>query len=171
MAKGWGNMTRFTKPKRLVNSVESSYKLSYFLKRNCHSFPISKMFEGSTAFVDTYYWLLFYGKLKNDTLEIAFNFNGLTVWNENWFSRQNTRRLLLMGYQSYLLKLIADIVGNAWHVGSSPPEAFLRKWVLKICSKFTEHPYRSVISIKLLCNFLDATFSKSHFGMGDSCLL
>ena len=30
--------------------------------------------------------------------------------------------------------------------GSSPPEVFLRKGVLKICSKFTgEHPYRSVI--------------------------
>ena len=33
---------------------------------------------------------------------------------------------------------------------------FLRKGVLKICCKFTgEHPCRSVISIKLLCNFID----------------
>ena len=32
---------------------------------------------------------------------------------------------------------------------------FLRKGVLKICSKFTgEHPCRSVISIKLPCNFI-----------------
>ena len=31
---------------------------------------------------------------------------------------------------------------------------FLRKSVLKICSKFTgEHPCRSAILIKLLCNF------------------
>ena len=31
----------------------------------------------------------------------------------------------------------------------------LRKYFLKICSKFTgEHPWRSVISIKLLCNFI-----------------
>ena len=38
---------------------------------------------------------------------------------------------------------------------SSPPEVFLGKGVLKICSKFTgEHPCRSVISIKLLCNFI-----------------
>ena len=37
---------------------------------------------------------------------------------------------------------------------SSHPEGFLRKGVLKICSKLTgEHPYRSVISIKLLCNY------------------
>ena len=34
---------------------------------------------------------------------------------------------------------------------SSHPEVFLKKGVLKICSKFTgEHPCRSVISIKLL---------------------
>ena len=41
-------------------------------------------------------------------------------------------------------------------VGSSRPEVFLRKGVLKICSKFTgEDPCRSVISIKLLCNFIE----------------
>ena len=38
---------------------------------------------------------------------------------------------------------------------SSHPEMFLRKVVLKICSKFTgEHPCRSAISVKLLCNFI-----------------
>ena len=41
---------------------------------------------------------------------------------------------------------------------SSPPEIFPWKDVLKICSKFTkEHPYRSVISIKMLCNFIEIT--------------
>ena len=41
---------------------------------------------------------------------------------------------------------------------SSHPEVFLRKGVLKICSKFTgEQPYWSVISIKLLCNFIEIT--------------
>ena len=41
---------------------------------------------------------------------------------------------------------------------SSHPEVFLRKGVLKICSKFTgEHPRRSAISIKLLCNFIEIT--------------
>ena len=41
---------------------------------------------------------------------------------------------------------------------SNCPEAFLRKIVLKICSKFTEdHPCRSVISIKLICNFIVIT--------------
>ena len=39
---------------------------------------------------------------------------------------------------------------------STPPEASLRKGVLKICCIFTrEHPCRSTISIKLLCNFIE----------------
>ena len=39
---------------------------------------------------------------------------------------------------------------------SSHPEVFLRKHVLKICSKFTrEHPFRSVISIKLQSKFIE----------------
>ena len=41
---------------------------------------------------------------------------------------------------------------------SSRPQVFLVKVVLKICSKFTgEHPFQSVISIKLLCNFFEIT--------------
>ena len=36
------------------------------------------------------------------------------------------------------------------------PKVFLRKGILKICSKFTgEHPYRSVISIQLQSNFIE----------------
>ena len=39
---------------------------------------------------------------------------------------------------------------------AAPPEVFLVKGFLKICSKFTEeHPSRSVISIKLLCRFIE----------------
>ena len=41
---------------------------------------------------------------------------------------------------------------------SSHPEVFLGKGVLEICSKFTgEHPYRSVISVKLQRNFIEVT--------------
>ena len=44
-------------------------------------------------------------------------------------------------------------------IRSSHPEAFLRKAVLSIYSKFTrEHPFRSAISIKLLCNFFEIAF-------------
>ena len=39
---------------------------------------------------------------------------------------------------------------------SSPPEVYLGKGVLKMCSKFTgEHPAQSVILTKLLCNFIE----------------
>ena len=39
---------------------------------------------------------------------------------------------------------------------TSPPEVFLYKGVLKICSKFTgENPCRSVNSLKSLCNFIE----------------
>ena len=41
---------------------------------------------------------------------------------------------------------------------SSHPEVFLGKSALKIYSKFTrEHPCGSVISVKLLCNFIEIT--------------
>ena len=41
---------------------------------------------------------------------------------------------------------------------SSRQEVFLRKGVLKICSKFTgEHPWRRAISIKLFFNFIEIT--------------
>ena len=44
----------------------------------------------------------------------------------------------------------------ALRLRSSRSEVFLGKAVLKICSKFTgEHPYRSVISIKLQSNFTE----------------
>ena len=47
---------------------------------------------------------------------------------------------------------------NLQRVRSSHPEVFLRKGVLKICSKFTrEHPCRSTISIKFQSNFIEIT--------------
>ena len=65
---------------------------------------------------------------------------------------------------------------------SSHPDVFLEKGVLKICSKFTgEHPCQRVISIKLLCNFVEITlrhgFSpvyllhifRAHFLRNTSC--
>ena len=45
----------------------------------------------------------------------------------------------------------------------SPPEVFLRKGVLEICSKFTgEHPCRSVISIKLQSNFIEIALRRGY---------
>ena len=58
--------------------------------------------------------------------------------------------------KSYILE---TMVKKNQHVSkivrSSPPEVFLGKGVPKICSKFTgEHSCQSVISIKLLCDFI-----------------
>ena len=52
---------------------------------------------------------------------------------------------------------VTDII-SSFNSRSSRPEVFLRKGVLKICSKFTgEHPCRSVISTKLLSSFIKIT--------------
>ena len=50
--------------------------------------------------------------------------------------------------------LLSSIYGDR----SSPPEVFLAKGVLKICTKITRaHLCRIVISINLLCNFIEIT--------------
>ena len=48
---------------------------------------------------------------------------------------------------------------NKWITGrSSRPEVFTEKGVLKKCNKFTgEDPCRSMISVKLLCSFIEIT--------------
>ena len=56
------------------------------------------------------------------------------------------KNLLLVQLQYQIVRLLR----------SSYPEVFLRKGVLKICSKFTgEHPCQSTISMKLLCKFIE----------------
>ena len=57
-------------------------------------------------------------------------------------------------YLRYFLENIAlGIILRSFR--NSRPEVSLRKGVLKICNKFTgEHPCRSVVSIRLLCNFI-----------------
>ena len=52
-----------------------------------------------------------------------------------------------------------DFVAGFSRNRNSCPEVFIKKGVLKICSKFTgEHPCRSAISIKLQSNFIEITF-------------
>ena len=54
-------------------------------------------------------------------------------------------------------------LSGAYKCRSSPPEVLLRRGVLKICSKFTgEHPCRSAISIKLLCNFIEVALRHGY---------
>ena len=53
----------------------------------------------------------------------------------------------------FMLFVSAGVLFQGFFFRSNHPEVFLVKGVLKICSKFTgEHPCRSAISIKLLCN-------------------
>ena len=53
-----------------------------------------------------------------------------------------------------MMMLIFSLIVTCFR--SSHQEMFLREGVLKICSKFMgEHPCRSMISIKLLCNFYE----------------
>ena len=62
----------------------------------------------------------------------------------NFFLKENLLKLLLRLHTVF--------------TEAAPSEVFLGKGVLKICSKFTgEHPCRSVISVKLLCNFMEIT--------------
>ena len=56
--------------------------------------------------------------------------------------------------QGYIPSIVAGVVS----IRSCPPEVFLGKDVLKICSKFTEeHPCRSMISMKCQSNFTEIT--------------
>ena len=67
-----------------------------------------------------------------------------------------SHRCLFAFYRRIFLKLLLGLKERLNTFRSSRPEVFLRKGVLKIYSKFTgEHPYRSAISIKLLCNFIE----------------
>ena len=53
----------------------------------------------------------------------------------------------------------------------TPNKIGLRKGVLKICSKFTEeHQYRSSISIKLLCSFIEIILRQGFFSCKFSAL-
>ena len=64
----------------------------------------------------------------------------------------NSKLCILYAYYFIFVNYFIFII----HFRSSRPEVFLRQGVLKIYSKFTEtHPCRSVISIKLLCNFIE----------------
>ena len=90
---------------------------------------------------------------------IPNNFDELLHFVETEIRKQNT---LLLEAIPTKIKLSVAI--------SSRPRAFLVKGVLKICSKFIgQHPYQSVISIKLLRNFgmmFGMVFAKSHFSRG-----
>ena len=64
--------------------------------------------------------------------------------------------LILHTFPRLMTFLVLSVILR--YVRSTRPEVFLGKGVLKICSKFTgEHPCRSAISTKFLCNFIEIT--------------
>ena len=79
--------------------------------------------------------------------------------NSDWLTVKSAARFLVCVwpflYRHFALKGSKDTTFERAQIyRSSLPEVFLEKYILKICSKLTgQHPCRSVISIKLLCNF------------------
>ena len=66
--------------------------------------------------------------------------------------------LLLVSYLTQHHLLAPTSTSRSYQSRSSHSAVFFRKGVLKVCSKFTgEHPCQSVISIKLLWNFIEIT--------------
>ena len=80
--------------------------------------------------------------------DLSFSIVAYSMFDLIFVSWEIERTQILESYDGSVITSIS------WKGRSSPPEVFLRKGVLKICSKFTgEHPYRCVISIKLQSNF------------------
>ena len=88
----------------------------------------------------------------------------ITIWHyisyiQYWEKHEKIYYLFL-----YIAKITCIVIWNYFIkyrqtltlLRSSPSEVFLGKCVLKICSKFIgEHPYRSLVSIKLQSNFIE----------------
>ena len=95
-------------------------------------------------------WNFFYGLEYLLGPEEQLWFDGWSKNRKNWWQKnisEDSQTFQLWGWHQ------PQVIPK-----SSRQEVFLRKGVLKICSKFTgEHPCRSVISIKLLCNFMEIT--------------
>ena len=75
-----------------------------------------------------------------------------------WLSVKKMKNLLTKSLPHWPSSSVAKFQKCSQKVRSNCPELFLRKGILKICSKFTwENLCRSVISIKLQSNFIEIT--------------
>ena len=89
-------------------------------------------------------------KFKSVFRTLSKIYDGAFLW-EQWTTFSH--KLFSQNTPSWMSELLLVSFDR-----SSPPEMFLGKVVLKICSKSTgERPCRSLISIKLLCNFIEIT--------------
>ena len=89
---------------------------------------------------------------KNSTLEkLVYRNVGSTLFGVDLGSSSKCGQLLPV-LRVFLWKMFIEIT----RFRRSHPDVFLRKGFLKTCSKITrELPCRGVISIKLLCNFIE----------------
>ena len=96
-----------------------------------------------------HFWYLLRFTLENVPLHLQLHFHlNLHLW------------ILTLYFQLNIKEFLSDLKCLALWIEllfrSSCPEVFLEKGVLQIRSKFTEkHPCRSVISLKLLYNFIE----------------
>ena len=82
------------------------------------------------------------------------NFKDQLFHSSSFFSENNILKFGDKITSENILSVDQSINGQGSPIfRSNHPEVFLEKGILKICSKFTEHPCRSVISIKLLCKY------------------
>ena len=80
----------------------------------------------------------------------------LNLGKNNTCSNFSQCHLNLTSLVDHTCNMSTIFVLSETYIRSSPPEVFLYKSVLEICSKFTgEHPCWSLISIKLQSNFIE----------------
>ena len=109
---------------------------------------------------------IYYQRYHGGTVNIAYTGVGIIIeMNGETHStyQKITNRIIKAGIQVENAYLMNVIVTHVPTLRSSLPEVFLRKSVLKMCSKFTgEHPCWSLISIKLQSNFIEIAFRHGY---------
>ena len=74
----------------------------------------------------------------------------------DYYSKLYIIKALSSGYHPH--EKFYSLIGLTYFFRSRRPEVFLRRALLKICSKFAgEHRCRNVVSIKLQSNFIEIT--------------
>ena len=89
--------------------------------------------------------------------DICYLFSGCIFYRKSLETHHKLRYVKLYTYIFYLNHAINKNLLNVFSLDKKQPfRGVSRKVVRKICGKFTgEHPCRSVISIKLLCKFIE----------------
>ena len=99
----------------------------------------------------------------SETLALLFSCEFVEISNRTPFLTEHLWWLFLLYWN--IDKNMCTVSKFPWNCSRSiHQEVFLRKGVLKTCSKFTgENPYRSVVLIKMLCNFIEITLRHGFF--------